>query len=340
MTPATPTTRPVKDPWSGMRETLLPVWVHRKTILRGALLIAAATAVVNFLLLKPSFEARTSILPEADKGKLSALGQYAAVAQLAGVNVPGSEVARLYPAIVGSETVLRNVIAANYSAGGNPAGTDLVRWFKIEEDTPEENMAEAVTLLRSQLSASVEPKTGIVTVNLELDDPQLVSDVLNRIVAEVDRFMRDKRKGNASEQLAWIGTRLKDVKEELREAEETLKGFRERNRRVLDSPQLLMEQERLAREVTIKSTMFVELKKQEEIARIEEIKNVTIVNVLDPARPPVKKSGPRRVINTILAFLLGALAVSTLVVLRDRHETGFRDFLGHFRRTPSSRPAP
>ncbi len=68
-----------------------------------------------------------------------------------------------------------------------------------------------------------------------------------------------------------------------------------------------MEQERLAREVEINSTVFVELKKQLEIAKIEEIKNIPLINVLDPARPPAKKSSPVRSVIVLVTFFVSII---------------------------------
>jgi len=91
-----------------------------------------------------------------------------------------------------------------------------------------------------------------------------------------------------------------------------LKEFRERNRRIMDSPQLMLEQERLARDVQINSTVFIELKKQLEVAKIEEIKNIPIINVLDEARPAVARSSPRRTRSAVLTFFLSlAVAIAT-----------------------------
>ena len=65
---------------------------------------------------------------------------------------------------------------------------------------------------------------------------------------------------NASEQRKWIEARLTEVKEDLEKSENRLKEFREKNRRIVDSPQfspkrcisgLLLEQERLIRDVQI-----------------------------------------------------------------------------------------
>lgn len=57
----------------------------------------------------------------------------------------------------------------------------------------------------------------------------------------------------------------------------------------------------------IKVAVFVKLGRQLEIAKIEEIKNIPIINVLDPARPPVKKSYPKRAPVTLIAFVLSTI---------------------------------
>lgn len=65
-----------------------------------------------------------------------------------------------------------------------------------------------------------------------------------------------------------------EVKADLEKSENTLKEFREKSRRVSDSPQLLLEQGRLTRNVEILQTVFVELNKQLDLAKIDEIQGV------------------------------------------------------------------
>ena len=78
------------------------------------------------------------------------------------------------------------------------------------------------------------------------------------------------------------------MKQDLTKAENRLKEFREKNRQVL-SPQLLLEQERLIRDVQINATIYTELRKQFELVKIEEVKNIPIINIMDTARAPAKK---------------------------------------------------
>jgi uncharacterized protein involved in exopolysaccharide biosynthesis len=71
---------------------------------------------------------------------------------------------------------------------------------------------------------------------------------------------------------------------------------------------------RLMREVKYQEVMFELLAKQYELARVDEAKDAPIIQVLDKAAPPEKKSGPKRALIVVAATLAGLLA-SVLLVL-------------------------
>lgn len=292
-----------------LTKRILPAtWAARKKIFVISTAAGLIALGVNFLL-PVYYKASATLLPETQKEKLSTLGQFADIAQLAGMSVPGSEIARLYPVIVFSETILRKVIADPYKTATSADSVNLIQYFDLNEGSADKNMAKALEKVRGLMSAGFDNKTSVVTLTMEMPEPQLAADVLNGIVRELDTFMRSKKTTNASEQANWISERLQGVEKELRLAEETLKNFKENNRRIADSPDLLMRQDRLVREVQVKSAIYVELKKQYELARIDEIKNITIVNILDQARPPVKKERPKRATNSALTFILSFLVL-------------------------------
>jgi uncharacterized protein involved in exopolysaccharide biosynthesis len=320
--PEEPSSPPRLDPL----EVLGIIWAKRKIIL--ILSFGVSLLTLGFLLLQPNYyKAVSTILPETEPSKLSALSQFSDIANLTGVNIPGSQIARLYPSIVTSETVLRGVIEQTYHTTRFSSPVNLIQYFELDQDTPEKSLDIALRLLRGLTDASYDNKTGIVTITVEMREPQLAADVLNTVVAELDQFMRLKKITNASEQRKWVEVRLKEVDQDLRNSEEVLKDFREKNRRVGDSPELMMQQERLARAVQINSTLFIELKKQYELAKIEEIKNIQIVNILDPARAPLRKERPKRATNTVLMFLLTFFGVSGYYTTKSVYGERIRAFL-------------
>lgn len=318
------------DPFSetqhSFQEVITPVVQNWRRIFFTSLIVAAVTLGLNFIL-PVYFKSTATLLPETEKSKLSALDQFADVAQLAGVKMPGSEVSRLYPIIVSSETVLRSIIEKKYKTHRFTDSVDLVQYFELDEDTPEENMYEALKKLEKLMSTSFESKTGLVEISMEMKEPQLAADVLNAVIDELDKFMRLKKVTSATEQRKWVEVRLRQVQEELRDAEERLKNFREKNRRIMDSPELLLEQERLLRNVQVRSTVFIELTKQSELAKIEEVKNITVVNVLDPGRPPVKKERPKRLVNTMIVSLIVFLLMSLYFIVRSLYGKTIRKSL-------------
>jgi uncharacterized protein involved in exopolysaccharide biosynthesis len=302
-------------------EILSLLWKAKRTI---ALVVGVTTAlaVVISLLLPETFKSTTTILPETEKGKLSGMmGGLSEIALMAGVSTGEAPLTRLYPFIINSEAVLKRVIYARYQTPESKDSTDLVQVWEIQEKTRALEYEAALKRLRRDLDVSLDNRTLLLTLSIETRYPQLSADILNNIDRQLDEFIRTKRATSASEQRKWIEGRLEEVKQDLGRAENRLKSFREANRRISDSPQLQMEHARIVRDVEIDNTLYIELKKQYEIVKIEEIKNIPVINILDPARPAGKKENPKRSIIVLVAFLLSACVSSIFVILVRRYGT-------------------
>ena len=72
-----------------------------------------------------------------------------------------------------------------------------------------------------------------------------------------------------SEKKDFISGRIIEVEKQLIKAEENLKIFRESNRSIFQSPSLMLEQERLVREVSTLMQLYLTLKSQYELVQIE-----------------------------------------------------------------------
>jgi uncharacterized protein involved in exopolysaccharide biosynthesis len=239
---------------------------------------------------------------------------------LAGVNVGGEvSLSKLYPTIVTSEAVLKNVIYQKYRTKLFSDSTDLIKTWDVDDKDPQLAYEAMLRSLRDGLEVSLDNKTSVLSISLLTREPQLSADIVNTIASELDVFVRTKRTTNASEQRKWIEGRLKEVKGDLEKSENALKDFRENNRRVSDSPQLLLEQERFIREMQINSTLYTELKKQYELTKIEEIKNIPIVNVMDAGRPAALWEKPRKRIIVSVSFLLSIFAGMSFVYLKYKY---------------------
>jgi uncharacterized protein involved in exopolysaccharide biosynthesis len=277
----------------------------------------------------PKYLSSTVILPEMDKGKLGPLGD---LASLAGINIGGEVVmVKLYPDIIQSEAVLTPVIEKKYKSIFYEQPVNLIEYFEIEEETPRRTQEVILERMRKFLKIEMSQKTGLLTYSIETKDAQVSADILNTITAELNNFLLTKKTTNAGEQRKWIEKRMKEVKHDLEKAENVLKEFREKNRRVTDSPQLLLEQGRFQREVSLQEVISTTLQQQYEVARIEEIKNVPIINVLDEAKPAAEKNSPKRRIFVTVGFLLSFFGAVGYVIVKNKYHNEVEKYIRIFK---------
>lgn len=301
-------------------EFLSEIWRQRKFIAWFTGSVTLLTIII-LILLPNQYTSTAVILPDVDKSRLGALGSLSDIAAIAGVNIGGEgSLAKLYPTIIKSESVLKNVIYRKYKTEDFPDSVNLIQFWEIKEETPERDYEEALKKLQKDLTVSAELKTNVVTMSIETRDARLSADILNAVIEGLNEFILTKRTSNASEQRKWIEKRLVEVKRDLEKTENALKEFREKNRIITGSPQLMLEQARLERELQINNTLYIELKKQQELARIEEVRTTPIITVMDYARPAAKKSSPKRGLLLIIVVLTTLLVEILWIILTKRYQ--------------------
>lgn len=296
-------------------EIISLLWSKKKFIILVTLITTAVAIGLTFMM-TPTYISSTVILPDMGKDKLGPLGD---LASLAGINIGGEVImVKLYPDIIQSEAVLMPVVEKKYKSKFYDQPVNLIEFFEIDEEIPRRIVEVALKKMRNTLKIEMSQKTGLLTYSIETKDAQVSADILNTITAELNKFLLTKKTTNAGEQRKWIEKRMMEVKHDLEKVENILKEFRERNRRIIDSPQLLLEQERLIRDVTIQTTVYSTLIQQYEMAKIEELKYVPIINVLDEAQPAAKKNKPKRRMITLVGFLIGFIGACTYVFVQNK----------------------
>lgn len=279
--------------------------------------ILAVAAAVLFFVVENYYDSTVVILP--DYGGSSMLGNFSSLAAVAGLNIGESNPAAVYQKLILSESVLEKAVYERYTTKRFDRPVTLLEYFDIEpektgpSDPPElqerDRFLQIVERLRKEgVVTELDRITNILTITVRTPEQQLSSDVANVLIRALDSYVRTKRRSNATEQKVYVEERLVQVRDSLVKAEDELKSFREKNR-IIGSPQLLLEQSRLLRNVEILQTVFIELTKQTELIKLEEIKDSPIINIQEPAGVPVKKSGPGRA-KYLALVLIGSLAAT------------------------------
>lgn len=316
--------RTFEEKFKDLVEKLKPyfsrLWLNRKKIIYINIIVLVLTLLYLIFMTKPYFQSTVTILPEYGS-KSNMLSQLSGLASLAGVKVGDSAPTELYQNIITSETVLQEVVYSKYKTNEYPDSVNLIKYFeiKVDDNNPElkkrkEFLLLYESLLQNRIATNVDRMTKILNVTVNMPEAQLSADVANNLVKALDLYIRTQRKSYATEQSFYIEKRTQQVKDSLSFAEDKLKSFREQNRITSQSPNLLLEQGRLLRNIEILQTVYIELTKQLEIAKIDQIKDAPVLNVKEFAKSPIKKAGPRRA-STLVTFMFLSLLISSVYFL-------------------------
>ena len=274
-------------------------------IINGSIAVISVAILLFFV--KPYFDTTITILPDYGT-QSSSLAQFSGLASLAGVNIGQGTSTAVYQQLVTSESVLSPVIYRKYKTDEYPDSVNLIKYFDVEPDEslPQSLQARGMFLsvytdfVKSRLKTNLDAVTNVLTLTARMPEGELSAAVTNNIAESLDKYIRTQMKYNAKEQLIYINKRIGQVKDSLNLAENELKVFQIKNRETSQSPQLQLEQNRLTRNVTILSTVFLQLQQQKELAMIDVVKDAPILNIMENAKDPVLKTGPSRSIILIL----------------------------------------
>tara|TARA_B100000965_G_C18986398_1_gene496318 strand:- start:97 stop:495 length:399 start_codon:yes stop_codon:yes gene_type:complete len=106
----------------------------------------------------------------------------------------------------------------------------------------------------------------------------------------------------------FIEERLGKAKDDLFLSEERWSVFQKNHSIADDNPDVLLQKGRLLRNIEVNQQVYITLRQQYELNKIEELKERPVINVLDTAEIATEKSKPLRTLivlgSTLIAFIL------------------------------------
>lgn len=127
-------------------------------------------------------------------------------------------------------------------------------------------------------------------------------------------------------QVASLRAHLTEAAPELRTAQNTLAALRSQLARLerpapqqaptSGSPAGAQGFQAQFREFTLQQTVFEMMAKQYEMARLDEAREGSVIQVLDPAQPPEQRSSPKRALMAVVATLAAGFALLLFVFVR------------------------
>jgi uncharacterized protein involved in exopolysaccharide biosynthesis len=276
-------------------------------------LVVAAFVVLAMawsLLSTPIYQASVTVLPSNENANYGLIGSLLDIPALAVGSTGGNEA--LYAKILTSEEVLSEIIDQHWNYRGSPQAVSLYEIYGVDErrngSAPSPRArAELLKKLRDEaVTMNRDKSNGFMNVQVRVPrDPVLAAALANALVDRLDRFNIDTSTSRASRQLRFLQDRLQEVRRELSRAEDELVAFVEGNRAYRESPLLLQRYQRLSRDVEASNAVWVELRRQVELTRLEEQRDLSTLDILDRAAAPPRPITPNLRLNLLVAVCLG-----------------------------------
>ena len=350
-----------EDDGVSLMELGIILGAHLKMLI-GVPLVVGALAYGASYLISPIYTARTSLLPPQQSGgaasALASLGSLGALAGLAGgsVKTPGDQ----YVALLQSTTLQDR----------------LIDQYKLTEEYDTKYKSETRKMLSKRALVGLGKKDGLITIEVDDEDPQRAADLANSHVVELRKLSDTLAIGEAQQRRVFFEKHLKDARDNLTRAQQALEsgGFsvgairaepkaaadeyakvkaavtsaevrlQSLRSSLSDSAQEVKQAQatlgalrsQLARleqantgdpgnsqgyvsryrEFKYQETLFDLFARQYELARVDESREGALIQVVDVATPPDRKSKPSRAMIALGATLLSALLLCGWVLLR------------------------
>lgn len=301
--------------------------LRRRRMIIALSLLGAAAGLAAGLLSRPVYSSRATFIPEApDKQALSGL---ALAAGAFGVKLPASGESGWGPPIYAEllksrellEPIAGETLAVPEEGGRRIAVADLLR---VKGRTPAVRLERSVRALRKKLTVEEDKKIGGVKLTATTRWPSVSYAVASRLVRGVNQFNLESRKTQAGAERRFVEAQAIDAERILRDAENRLQAFLQRNRGGLaGSPELQLERDRLQRDVTMRQQRYTQLSESQEEAKIREVRNTPVITVIEQPKLPVLAE-PRHLVTKALLGAVAGVVLGMVIAFLSQRVAGAR----------------
>lgn len=170
-------------------------------------------------------------------------------------------------------------------------------------------------LLKKRLYSDMDPNSGIMTLNMSSEHPELTLGILNNIYEELSNFFVEKATEKQTKTYNIMRAKRDSVITQLKSMEYQLANFKDTNRNLVTVKGYL-KQLRLEREVAILNVMYAEVIKQLEATDFALKNKTPVVQIIDLPRTPIQPTIESWKRAFMFGLIVGAILCSVVLVIR------------------------
>jgi tyrosine-protein kinase Etk/Wzc len=318
-----------------LMELFSVIW-KRKRFIAIFTSIVTIGAITYSLLATEYYRSYISIYPISEESGIGgSLGQLQGLASSFGVNLGSSSATPYYiPDIVRSRKLGKAIITKKWHTEKFDKPVDLITYWEINETTGFSLKTFIKKLFISENKSNItefidfgliewndrfivqDEDSGLIIITVTTEERQLSADIVNYIASEIKKHITEEIMLQSTKYRQFIEERLKETKLELSISEDKLTEFRSVDSIIKGNPQLELALGRLMRNVEVNQQVYITLKQQYELAKIDELKEKPIINILDKGEAQTLRDKPQRTVITILGFIIGFMMSIVLIYIK------------------------
>ncbi len=296
-----------------VRTFFMAIPEEMRRAVRAALRVApfaAALGVALAFTLPKHYLSTASFIAETQSSRSLPGGLGALADQFGFATVAGSGASPAFLAdLLESRAILLPILYMQTTTTADTVPQPLIE--RLRHDNPQipDREERGLRKLRGSLLITPDAKTNVVSLGVDARDPQLAYQIAQALLINLDRFNVSVRRSRAGNEREFLERRVSDAQNDLQAVEGDLERFLSSNRGdTRSSPSLAFHEARLRRKVDLAQTRFLELQRQLDQARIQEVRDTPAITVLDKPNVPERHYKPRRSLVVLVLLVVGMLA--------------------------------
>lgn len=177
---------------------------------------------------------------------------------------------------------------------------------KVVTLTKEER--DVIEAIQGNIQFQSNDKDGYITMGYSFSEPQPTAVIAQNMYATLEKYVMNYKSQKQMDNLVFVEESYEKARKDFMQKQASLAAFQDANRD-LASAMARTTERRLNSEYDVAYTVYNELAKQLEQAKISVKESTPVLTVIDPVVVPHQKSAPRRAI-ILIAFLFFGVVVS------------------------------
>ena len=195
------------------------------------------------------------------------------------------------------------------------ATTDSITFYSLSKE--ERRVYEAI---QGSIQVTANSKNGYVSINYSFPEAKPAAEITDNIYRTLEKYVASFKSEKLEGNLQFVEESYETAREDFLQAQTRLTAFQDANR-ALATASARSTETRLQSEYNIAFSVYSELAKQREQAKIAVKENQTILTLVNPAVVPHEKSAPRRSIILVGFLFFGFIVACGWVFVKPYIQT-------------------